>query len=153
MLKNVLFSRFVKRQTPESARKKAAKICRGITLFFALGLAAVFVMLCTQKTVNVTILFFALFLAVGAFSKEQDRRYVKIEFSQKQALSRGMIVKRVAILSTATLKKAISFLCEGEYLVLAVYDENERFLGELTQNRLSELILEKDIYTPIANVL
>ena len=153
VLKNALFSSLLKKYDPEKAREKSAKICKGITLFFALCLAGIFAWLCIQKTVNITILFFSLFLAVGALGKEKDSRYVKIEFSKKKALTRGMVVKRVAILSTAPLKKALSFLCEGEYLVLDIYDENECFLGELTQNRLAEALLERDIYTPIGNVI
>ena len=153
VLKNALFTRFVKKKTPQQAKEQSATICKAVTLVFALGLAVAFVVLCIKKVFQPTLLFFALFLLIGALEKGTDKRYVKIQFSKKKELLRGMVVKRVAISSAAPLKKALAFLCDGEYLVLAVYDEQERFIGELTQNQLSELIAKQNVYTPIGSLL
>ena len=152
VLKSALFSRFCKRVEPQKAREKSTTICKAITLLFALCFLAIFIFLCTKNMVNVSILFFALFLGVSAFTKK-DSNYCKIEFSQKKALTRGVPVKRVAILSSAPLKKALAFIVDGEYLVLSVYDDDERYLGELTQNELAELFLTQDVYASIALAL
>lgn len=76
-----------------------------------------------------------------------------MQFCNVNALSRGMLIKRVAILQSAPLKKAVSFVGEGEYLILSVYDEQENFLGELTQNQLNDAFAQNNIYTPIGSVL
>ncbi len=151
VLKNLLFTHFLKAGETQKAREKSDKICKKITVCFSLVCLAIFTVFCFQKKTNFTLLFFAFFLLVSALKKTNDSQYVKIEFSQKKALERGMVVKRVAVLSTVTLKRALSFLSEGEYVVFVIYDENERFLGEITQNRLAELLMEQDLYTPLGN--
>lgn len=153
VLKNALFSHFCKRVEPQAAKEKSAIICKKITLLFSCCFLALFILLCVKQQVNVSILFFALFLAVSAFTKEKDSCYCKIEFSQKKALARGMPVKRVAILSSAPLKKALALIVDGEYLVLSVYDDDEEYLGELTQNELAELFSTQDVYAPISLAL
>ena len=153
VLKNILFSHFLKGENTEKAREKSMKICKVVTIFFAGLMLAVFVLSCVENKANVTLLFFALFLSVGVFEKDGDGHYVKIEFSQKQALLRGMVIKKVALSSTVPIKKALSFVSEGEYLIVSIYDEKEEFLGEITQNELAEFFIEKDIYTPIKEIL
>jgi stage IV sporulation protein FB len=153
VLKSLLFTQLLKSGNAEIARRKSEKICKKITIFFAALLLFLFVFSCVKNTANVSMLFFALFLGVGAFEKNVDGRYVKMEFSQKQALSRGMVMKKVALLSTTPIKKALTFLNEGEYLILSIYDEKEEFLGEVTQNELADFFIERDVYTPIEEIL
>ena len=80
---------------------------------------------------------FTLFLIAGLFSKKNSA-YVKLDFSSKKALNRGIPIKHVAIREECSVKKALGFLSAGQYLVLDVYTKKERYLGSITQNELSD---------------
>jgi stage IV sporulation protein FB len=124
----------------EAAERRAEGLCRGITLFFAIGLLAVSIILALRKSFNLTLLAFALFLAVGAFgNRDKSAVYSKMDFSCREALRRGVELRRVAVLDTCTVKGALRFLSRGSYLVLEVYDKNEKHLFDLPQNLLAEL--------------
>jgi hypothetical protein len=103
-------------------------------------LLALFILLCTRKQVNFTLLAFASFLAVGAFgNRDKQAVYKRLDFSLKSALRRGIEIRRVAVLETCTVKSALRFLSAGSYLILEVYDQNERHLFNLPQNLFSSL--------------
>ena len=141
ILKCALCEFFLKRHpNEEEAERKAEHICRGITLFFAVGLLAIFTTLALRKSFNLTLLTFALFLAVGAFgNRDKSAVYGKMDFSCREAFRRGVELRRVAVLDTCTVKGALRFLSRGSYLVLEVYDKNEKHLFDLPQNLLAEL--------------
>ncbi|MBQ7948587.1 MAG: hypothetical protein IJ284_02385 [Clostridia bacterium] len=141
ILKCVLTRSFLKNSPKEgAAERKAERICRILTLFFALLLLLFFILLCAHKTVNVTLLVFAVFLAVGAFgNRDKDAVYGKMDFSCREALKRGVEIRRVAVLESCTVKEALRFLTNGGYLVLEVFDENENHLFDLPQNTLAAL--------------
>ena len=124
----------------QKAVKRAEKICRAITLTLSGCLLALFILLCTRKQVNFTLLAFASFLAVGAFgNRDKQAVYKRLDFSLKSALRRGIEIRRVAVLETCTVKSALRFLSAGSYLILEVYDQNERHLFNLPQNLFSSL--------------
>lgn len=127
----------------QKAERKAAKIGQFITLGIAVLLAVVFVIQTVKNTPNVTLLAFAIFLFVGAFgTSEKDAVYGKMNVSLKGALKKGVEVRYVAVLDSTPVKDCLRFLAKGCYLVLVVYDEQENFLFELPQNRLSEFLLQ-----------
>lgn len=135
--------------------KRAERICRGITLAFAATLLAAFVAQCVKKTPNFTLLAFALFLAVGAFgnTKADEAKYVKINFSSKDAFRRGVEIRRVAVTTDCTLKRAVGFVERDKYLILDVYDREENYLGEIRQNELAELFFSAGIYQTLGEFL
>ncbi len=153
VLKSVLISAFEKKADPSKARRKAEKICKGVSVIFSLLLVGLFFLFSTKSRINVTLLLFGAFLFAGAIRTQKTTAYVKIQFDKTRALERGIVVKRVAILSSAPLKRALAFVCEGEYLVLTVYDEQEKALGEITQNALTAALETIDIYAPIGITL
>ena len=83
--------------------------------------------------------------------KNAQTGYIKIDFSYRDALKRGAEIKRVAVLESCKIKRALSFLSSGTYLVLEVYDESERLIGEITQNELSAFLLQNTVYTPVGD--
>lgn len=126
----------------QKAERKAAKIGQYMTLGIATLLAAVFIAQAVKSSPNVTILAFAIFLFVGAFgTSEKDAVYGKINWTLKGALKKGIEVRYVAVLDSTPIKDCLRFLAKGSYLVLVVYDEQENFLFELPQNKLSECLL------------
>lgn len=135
--------------------RKAEKLCRGVTIAFALTLLGAFVALCARKTPNFTLLAFSLFLCAGAFgnTRSETARYTKINFSSKDAFRRGVEIRRVAVTEDCTLKRAVGFVTRDKYLILDVYDKNENYLGELGQNELAEIFFSSGIYRTVGEFL
>lgn len=140
-----VLTRYFLKKTPKKtiAERRAEKICRTVTLSFSSLFLLFFVFLCTQKTVNVTLFAFGVFLAVGAFgNRSKDAVYGKMDLSCKDALKRGVAIRHIAVLDSCTVKEALRFLSQGEYLVLEVFDENENHLFNLPQNMLASLFAD-----------
>ena len=131
---------FAKTHTEQAkAEKKARRICRGVTLLFACSFLLCFFLFCLRKQVNFSLLAFGLFLFVGAFGNKEQAVYEKLDFSFTPSLQKGVELRRVAILNECPIKDAFRFLARGSYLVLEVYDKQERHLFNLSQNRLAAL--------------
>lgn len=143
ILRSSLARTFLKTEIDEQrAERKAEKICRLTTLLFAALFVAFFLLLCSKKEINFTLLAFAVFLVVGAFGNKNERAtYAKMDFSRRDALKKGVEIKRVAILNSCPIKKTLGYLSKERYLILEVYDENENHLFNLSQNELSSLFL------------
>ena len=121
--------------------KKAVRIRRSVSLLISFALSAAFVALCFKRGFEIGMLLFCVFLLIGAFGSGGDARYEKISFSLKSAFARGVEVKRVAVLESCFVRRAIGFLEKGKYLVLEIYDEREEKRREIGQNELSDLFL------------
>lgn len=144
ILRCALSRTFLKKYPSEDfAVKKAEKICRIVTLFFATLLLTLFVVLCIKKHVHFTLLTFSIFLTVGAFgNKDKQAVYAKMDFSCRDGLARGIELRRVAVLDTCTVKNALRFLSRESYLVFEVFDKTERHLFDLSQNEFFELFTQ-----------
>ena len=82
---------------------------------------------------------FLLFSGLG--NKRKTAVYEKMDFSVRRVLEKGAEVKRVAILETRQIKDVLKFLSTGNYLVLEIYDQEDRHLFDLSQNEFSQLFL------------
>lgn len=155
ILKSVLYGELLKKgKTAREAEKVSIKICKIVTLIISAALFVLFTFLCFQKQFNFTLLFFAVFLLFGAIGNgKNSAAYKKIDFSIPKALTRGVVLKRVALSKNCTLKNALPFLEQGSYLVFEIYDENEFYLGELSQNELSKLLLTENIYKTLGSCI
>ena len=155
ILKCALARAFLKKQLDERrAEKHADKICLFITLFFGFGFLFSFLILCLQNTVNFSLLAFGIFLVTGAFGNRKERAvYGKMDFSHRDAMKKGIEIKRVAVLENCSVKNALRFIGKGHYLILDVYDNDERHLFSLSQNDLSALFLQsKTPYEPLGRL-
>ena len=123
-------------------------------MLFAGTFAVAFVWQCVGHKPNFTLLVFALFLIVGAVgNRDKSARYARMDFSCKDALQRGVEIRRVAISAACPIKNALRFLSRGSYLILEVYDEEENCLFDLPQNELSACFLSaKSPHTPLAEL-
>lgn len=152
-LKCALTLLFLGGERQGNAERRAELVCKVISVVIALLLTLAFFILAKGGTFNYTIPGFAFFIFVGAFGSKEDARYQKLNFSNLPALSHGVEVRRVAVLSSAPLKSVFRYLCRGKYLVLEVYDECERLLGEVKQSELSKFFVSASVYAPIGEVL
>lgn len=135
-----------------SAERKAEKVCAVVTLVTATLLLACFFALAKRGTYNYTVLGFTFFLIVGQFSKNTDARYSKISYSNLSALARGVEIRRVAVLESTPLKSVLRYLCQGKYLLLEVYDAQEKRIGELRQSEFAEIFKSSSLYAPIGDI-
>ena len=62
-----------------------------------------------------------------------------LPFSCKKALKRGVEIRKVAVLEDTMIKDLLKYLVSGTYLIIEVYDKNEKRMFEITQNELSNL--------------
>ena len=119
---------------------RAEKICRIVTFLFCAIFLLFFVLSLLRHTPNLSLLTFGLFLFFGAVGNQNEKAvYDKMDFSCKDALRRGVELKRVAVLGTCPIKNVFRYVTRGAYLVLEVYDEQENKLFDLPQNELSAL--------------
>lgn len=135
-----------------NAEKRAEKICRIVTFLFAGAFFVVFAATLANGALNISLLIFGIFLLCGALgNRDKTAVYGKIDFSCKDALKRGVELKRVAVLSSCPIKDAFRYVTRGAYLVLEVYDEEENHLFDLPQNELSQFfLLAQTPYTPLS---
>jgi stage IV sporulation protein FB len=142
-----LLTRYFLNKHPDEnhAVKKAEKICRCITLFFAASLLTLFILLCVKRKFHFTLLAFSIFLALGAFgNRDKQAVYRKMDFSCRDGLKRGIELRRVAVLETCTVKNALRFLSRESYLILDVFDHNENHLFSLSQNEFFDLFSQAE---------
>lgn len=141
----ILFNAYL---PPTKSQKYAKIVTKTLSaVLCGIGLIA-FTITAFYGTINYSLFFFTLFVAVGLFEKSKPA-YTKIDFSNRRAFERGIPVKRVAVASTCTVKKAISFLSSGDYLILDVYADNEAYVGSMTQSQLSDFFAFSNIDTQL----
>ena len=126
------------------AAKKAERVCKGITFALALGCVAVFTVACMQEIYNLSLLVFGIFLLVGGLGNRQKAEYERLNFVCSSPLKNGVVLRRVAVLSSCSIKDAIKFITRGEYLVLEVYTSGGEKAFELPQNELARWFLRCD---------
>ena len=142
------YSLFNKHLPPTKAKKRARIVCKiSAAIFCGVGIT-LSVFSAIHGAFNLSLAVFSLFLLVELFEKEEPQ-YCKLDFSDRRAFERGTPIQHVAVSPSCTLKKALSFLCVDNYLILDVYDEQERFLGSLTQTQLSDFFQKNHLYTPL----
>ena len=133
--------------------RTAEKICKGVGLAFSLCLLALFVLGCVFRSVNLSLLFFALFTSFGVFGKRNAGRYVKMfsDYSTEK-LKRGMVCKRQAVDHSVTLKKVVSLMDEDCINEIVVYKDGVP-VDALGQEKLVEVIKNNSLYDEIGKIL
>jgi stage IV sporulation protein FB len=127
------------KKNPLKAEKIAEKITQAVTVLFALALLVLF-FLYLKNDVQWSLLFFVLFLLVGALDRKKDRAvYARMDFSCTPLLRRGAEIKRIALFEDCPIKDAFRYFSRGYYLVFEVYDKNENKRFDVSQNQLAVL--------------
>lgn len=94
-------------------RKKAMKIVRIIGILLSLPLFALFIYSIVVKSVNFSILFFALFMLVGGLSKPKQNAYVRIFAKRNLKNCKIKECKKFVVQSNTILKNLIA-RCDGD---------------------------------------
>ncbi len=126
----------------------ASKICKGIGLVFSLLLLALFVASCFFS-VNISLLFFSLFVFAGVFDKNKDNSYIRVySVLSPERLKRGIEYKKQGIAKSASVKKLVSILSSDAINEVVVYD-NDKPIAVLGQDKINKILEKGDLYAPI----
>lgn len=132
--------------------EKAHQICKWVGAIFALSLFGCFI-ITVFNTINLSLLFFSLFVIFGVFGKSKENKYVKVYSTlSKERLVRGMPYKKQALFKTATVKKMMSMIDETAVNEVVVYDENGE-VAVFSQKKIGEIIEKGNIYSQISEYL
>ena len=136
----------------KSGREKAYKICKVSGVVIAALLLALFI-ISAFYALNISLLFFSLFVFFGATDKHKENKYVRIYSAlSKEKLKRGAEYKKQAVDKSVSVKKVLSILDPDAVNEIVVFD-GEKEIAKLSQRRVSEIIEKGDLYSPIEKYL
>ena len=139
-----------------AVERKAFKTCQIVTISFAFFFFICFaVQWFVRRSFNLSLFLFGLFLLLSAFGNhDKNAVYARMDFSRTDALQRGVEIRHVAISASCPIKTAFRFLSAQYFLVLELYDEDDHFLCQVTQNELSAFFAASPSpYTPLSTLL
>ena len=129
-------------------KKKSGIICKITGAVFSILLFCAFI-ITIFNTVNISLLFFSLFVLFGAFGKNKENKYIRIYSALgEEALKRGMPFKKHALYKTATIKRLMSIIDESAVNEVAIFDENKQ-IKLLSPSKINQIIENGDLYAPI----
>ena len=132
----------------KSGRKRAIFICKLLGIIFSIILLCLFI-LSIFNSINISILFFALFIFFGAISREKDIVYLKIyKGISAKRLSKGVIVKRFAVDKSTTVKRLLTLLDDDCINEVDIYD-NERCVYTLKPEKIKKIMEKGELLSPI----
>lgn len=130
----------------------ASKVCKIISVILSLGLFALFIT-SIFFTINISLLFFSLFIMFGALNKNEDVRYVKIFSSlTEKRMMQGVEVKRHAISVNATIKTLMGVIDEQALNEIVVMD-GQKTVCLINQQNINRIIENGEIYSKISQNL
>lgn len=133
-------------------RGKALKICKIVSLSIAAGVAALFVV-SLFHTPNVSVLFFAAFIAFGALNKREENVYVRL-FSgvSAAALKRGVPYKKQALSVDADVKKLIGMLDADAFNEIVLFKDGKK-VKILSQEEIAAICQNHSVYEKLSDVV
>lgn len=133
-------------------KEKAQKVCKIFGGLLSAVLFALFIYSCFN-TLNLSILFFALFVLVGTFEERSKSKYVRIYSGVSTSMmKRGAIIKRIAVDKSMTIKRLISVL-DVECLNEVVVFDGKKQIKVLSQDNLSEILQKGELYSPLGKYI
>ncbi len=100
-------------------------------------------------TINLSLLFFSMFVLFGTFGKARENKYVKLFSAVSQnRLKRGMVVKTQAVDSAISIRRLLALLDENFFNEIKVY-QNGKYLATLSQERINKIIENADVYSSL----
>ena len=127
--------------------KKGILIAKILGVILSLLLVALFVYSIFVK-LNISLLFFALFILFGTFSKNRDSVYIKLAvIKSKERLVSGMEIRHVAVSENIDLKGVLSIIDNDKINVVHLLDDNYNEVATINQAELYRIMAENSVYT------
>ncbi len=134
-------------------RKTALKICKGVGVFVAALFICLFAYSVIIKTVNLSILFFGLFILFGNIFVSRENRYERIlSYFSLGNLTRGKKINKVAVSDTVTVKQIQSIYRYGELMELSVYNNDGRKILTLFPEDVIKVLSDGNLYSKVTEV-
>ena len=134
-------------------RKKAMLITKILGILLAVILLALFVYSIVVQVVNISLLFFALFVLAGSLQKTKENSYIKTFLANEFSLKRIKECKKLVILNTVTLKELISFTNGDYYFSLEVINAKNQKIASLDYLQTKALLATYRLYDNIGDIL
>ncbi len=124
-------------------RVKAVRVAKTVSYVFTAAALALFVYSCF-KTINFSVLFFALFVFSGAIDKNAADTYVRIfDCMSVDKIKQFKEIKEIAVKSSVTVKKLYRALTDGCLYRLYVFNENGELVKKIEPYELSDYLMTK----------
>lgn len=134
-------------------RKTALKICKGIGIFVAGLFICLFVYSVVIKTINLSILFFGLFILFGNIFVSRENRYERIlSYFTLGNLTRGKKINKIAVNDSVTVKQIQSLYRFGELMELSVYNDSGRKILTLFPEDVIKILSDGNLYRKVTEV-
>ncbi len=134
-------------------RKTALKICKGIGIFVAGLFICLFVYSVVIKTINISILFFGLFILFGNIFVSRENRYERIlSYFTLGNLTRGKKINKIAVNDNVTVKQIQSLYRFGELMELSVYNDSGRKILTLFPEDVIKILSDGNLYCKVTEV-
>ena len=132
------------------SRKKALLIARGISILCSIIVFALFIYSIFVK-INITLLFFSLFMFIGAIDKSSKNVYIKTYYKFNiNNFKRPKVVKNVIIDGNHKVKKLFEILDGNYYYIITIVNEDGK-KQNLDGENLYKVISSSGIYETLNN--
>ena len=133
-------------------RKTAVRISKAVGVLLSLGLLGLFIYSAFTK-LNITILFFAIFMFIGVVDKSDKNVYIKTYAKFKsQGYDKPRRVKNIILSGNNKIKKLFSLIDGNDYYVFTIVDDNgNRY--DLHGDKLYEVISSCNIYQTLNEII
>ncbi len=129
-------------------RKKAKLIVSILGALLSVFLFSLFIISIFSK-INITILFFSLFMLFGALGGSDDNEYIKIYSNYvTNNLKKPKVIKTVAVSGDALVKDLYQIIDNNFYYEIKVILSDKDFIT-LSNDEVINLLIEESIYNPI----
>ena len=133
-------------------RKTALKIVRVIGIIVSIVFFALFIYSLFVKP-NFTVLFFALFMFVGAIDKNKKNCYIKTAYAfLDENYKKPKIVKKIALSSECLVKDIYPFIDGNFYCEILILNERRKAIYTLSGNELQNTLVNSDIYKKLKDL-
>ncbi len=132
-------------------RKTALRIVKACGVLVSLCLFALFIYSCFTY-INISLLFFSLFMLLGNVFVSKDNVYVRI-FSgfNHQVAEKGREVRRIVVLEDSKVKTLYKFINGSYFIELVVMDRQGKEKYTLPVDKVYKLLEKGKLYLPISS--
>ena len=132
--------------------KKATVFSKAVGVVISVGLLVAFLFTIREK-INVSLLFFSLFVFFGNFMREKQNEYVRFSYlSDSSNLKRGVRINRIAVDGSVTIKRIMTLMDLRAMNEVVVFKEGEK-IAVLEQKTLEKALFSGSIYSKIEEFL
>ena len=135
------------------SEKKARLICRVVSCFISAIIIGLFVFSIVIKQTNITILFFAIFILIGAFSRGKDNKYVRFYSQFKESKLRcGQEEKLLVFSKNSTVKDLLKKIKSDTLYSVKVVGENGEIIKTFSSLKVLKILSEENIYSKLEKI-